>query len=325
MRSISLPLVVSVLLVLAWSGAAQAQTDSTPRVAVSIAPVHSWVSQVSGDLWEPELLLSAQEDPHGALLRPSQRRHIEEADWIIWVSPQLETGLSALMGRVGENRLWTLVDDDRPAGPVEFVTHEFREAGEIFAADSGHDHGHGHGDRNGHDHGHGTDPHLWLDPENARLALAHIAERLAELDPEHAETYQANAQAAIARLNDRETEWESQLAGVEALPYVVFHDGYQYFDRRFGIPYAGAVTLNPDQLPGLRTINRMQNALSEGEVGCLFAEVQHPDRLVQTISTGFDLEILRIDAIGAEVAPGANHYNQLMDNLVNQFSQCQGT
>lgn len=307
-----------------WSGLVHA----TPQVAVSIAPVHGWVSQVSGDLWEPELLLPAENDPHNALLRPSQRQVITDADWVIWVGPQLETGLTALMGRVDSERLWTLTDNS-----PELVLHDFRQSGTVFSTpDDGHDNGHPMpdidfpgSDENGEDSrpGHsGIDPHVWLDPENARRALNHIAERLSELDPDNAETYRRNADAGIERLHDQESIWAERLADADPRPYLVFHDGYQYFDRAFDLTFAGAVTLNPEQLPGLRTINRMRDGIADGELGCLFAEVQYSDRLVQTIGTGFNLDIQRIDALGAGIPLGEAHYGELMDQLTTAFVDC---
>lgn len=312
-----LPLLLSSLAALA------VPSHATPKVVVSIAPLHSWVSQVSGDLWQPELLLSAQQDPHNSLLRPSQRSLVLDADWVIWLGPQLETGLVSLLRRVPEDRQWRLTSEQ-----VALIHYEYRMAGTVFTAKDSHtgqadhlaqfqDHGHSH-------EGDDVDPHLWLHPDNAQRALQHIAQRLGEIDPANATTYQANAQAAMARLTARQQQWADALADI-TLPYVVFHDGYQYFDRAFNLPYAGSVTLNPEQLPGLRTLNDMRTGLQQGTFGCLFAEAQYSERLVQTVADGFDVPIARLDATGLTITPGPDHYLQLMDNLVEAFTACRGT
>lgn len=322
-------LLVSMLAFGQSSLAQETEQEVPPTVAVSIAPLYSWVSMVSGDLWDPVLLLPAENDPHNALLRPSQRRVLEDADWILWLGPQLETGLEALMRRVDSDRLWTLSEPG--SAPQALTLHEFRTAGTVLTTPTDpHEHGAPDIDfpGDGSDqsrrgmNGSGMDPHLWLDPHNAQQALAYIADHLAGLDPAHAETYQANAVRAAEKLKEASTVWQQQLDDVEPLPYLVFHDGYQYFDRAFGLTFAGAVTLNPEQLPGLRTINRMREGINEGELGCLFAEVQYSDRLVQTIGSGFNLDIQRIDALGVGIEPGPNHYFQLMDQLVAAFSEC---
>ncbi len=65
-----------------------------PKVMTDIAPVHSLVAQVMGDLGEPELLLQASDDIHHLQLRPSQAHAIARADVVIWVGPGLEPWLA---------------------------------------------------------------------------------------------------------------------------------------------------------------------------------------------------------------------------------------
>ena len=58
-------------LVLIWATTARAEP---PQVVTDIAPIHSLVSEVMGNLGKPALLLDAGSDPHHITLRPSQAR-----------------------------------------------------------------------------------------------------------------------------------------------------------------------------------------------------------------------------------------------------------
>ena len=92
-----------------------------------------------------------------------------------------------------------------------------REGG-LFEPHS-HDDDHGHEDHNHHDHGHDhdhshADAHIWLDPQNARLMVAAIADALITADPQNAETYNANGLALAARLSDLEAEISAALKEV---------------------------------------------------------------------------------------------------------------
>jgi len=74
------------------------------------------------------------------------------------------------------------------------------------------------GGKDGDDHDHGsTDPHAWLDPDNARVWLGVIRDTLAKADPEHAEVYAANAAAADASIAATDAEIKAALAGVTGL------------------------------------------------------------------------------------------------------------
>ena len=75
-----------------------------PKVLTDIAPVHSLVAQVMGDLGEPELLLQASDEIHHLQLRPSQARAIARADVVIWVGPGLEPWLAGKSGRAKPRR-----------------------------------------------------------------------------------------------------------------------------------------------------------------------------------------------------------------------------
>lgn len=77
----------------AASGAHAGEATATPRVVVSIAPIHSLASQVMDGIGRPRLLLPPGASEHAAGLRPSDARALADADLVIWVGPMLETGL----------------------------------------------------------------------------------------------------------------------------------------------------------------------------------------------------------------------------------------
>ncbi len=57
-----------------------------PRVVTDIAPVHSLVAQVMGDLGRPELLVNGNATLHSFSLGPSQAGSLEQADAVFWIS-----------------------------------------------------------------------------------------------------------------------------------------------------------------------------------------------------------------------------------------------
>lgn len=108
------------------------------------------------------------------------------------------------------------------------------------AGEEDHDHaaeGEAEHDHEGEEHEHhhtGTDPHAWLDPENAMVWTGLISAELTRLDPENAATYAANAEAARARIATLDADLKTQLAPVADKPFVAFHDAYGYFTAHYG-------------------------------------------------------------------------------------------
>ena len=320
---------------------------AAPDVVVSIKPIHSLVSAVMGEVGKPELLLKGASSPHDYALKPSQAAQLQEADLIFWVGDDLEAFLKKPLETIGANA--RSVEMIKTSG---LVRHEFRDSHEEHAHeehaedDHGHDdhaheehaegeHGHvdhaheetraGH-DGLGHDgHGHahdGDDPHIWLDPENAHVMAEAIAEALAEADPGNAEVYQANAAALASRLDELTGEVGAKLALVKGRQYAAFHDAYQYFEKRFGLGTAIAVTLSPEVAPGAARIGEVREAIGKLGKVCVFSEPQFEPKLIATVTEGTSARTGQIDPLGANLEAGPNLYFSLIQSVADTFSDC---
>jgi len=323
-------------LVVAGPGPARAaEATDAPRVVASIKPVHSLVATVMQGVATPRLLIEGGQSPHSYDLRPSEAAALADADLVVWIGPALESFLVGpvdTLARAGASLALQSLPD--------LTRHRTRRGGVWAAHDHGHDdHGHedhGHEDHGHEDHGHEDpghgdiaaerlDPHLWLDPANGRVMLAAIAERLAEVDPARAETYAANAKAARARLARLAESLAARLAPVRTVPYVVFHDAYQYFEVRFDLNAVGSVTLDPGRAPGARRLMAVREALAARGARCIFREPQFAPDLVTTVSEGRDdLAVGVLDPLGAALASGADAYPTLLRNLTDSLVGCLG-
>ncbi len=192
--------------------------------------------------------------------------------------------------------------------------------------DHGHDHddhGHDHDDH-GHDHHHdGTDPHAWLDPHNAAAWVRAIAAHLSERDPDNADIYAANAAAAIADIEALEAEIAEMTEGLGAFPVVAFHDAYGYFSDRFGINVVGTITLGDAAAPGAARLAELRDQLADGEVVCIFPEVNHSSRYVDMLVEGTDVRVgALLDPAGVALDFGPDLYATLMRNLARDIAAC---
>ena len=190
------------------------------------------------------------------------------------------------------------------------------------------DHGHGHDDHDDHadDHGdeeHGPfDMHVWLDPINGWTMARAIAGALAEVDPANAATYEANVDALLHRLDHVTEEIAQQVAPARGVPFIVFHDGYRYFEDRFGLTAAGSVVISPERAPGARRISELRDRLSELGVVCVFDEPQFDERIVRTVVEGSDVRSATVDPIGATIENGPELYFTLLRNMATSFGDC---
>lgn len=337
---------------------ATAASADVPHVATDIAPVHGLVARVMDGLGAPDLIVQQGASPHGYSMRPSEAGALEAADAVFWIGAELEPWLENSVETLApdahvvelldvegitthefrEGATFEAHDHDHDHESEGHDDHDHSDeaahddhdnAGEASHDEeehAGHEHeeeGHAH---EGHDHaGHsheGLDPHAWLDPENGKLWLGVIADELAELDPENAETYRENAAAGQAEIDAAMTEVRETLSSVGDFEFVVFHDAYQYFENRFDISAAGAISLGDASDPSPTRIEEVRNKVIELGVTCVFSEPQFNAGLVQTVTEGTEAQTTVIDPLGFDLDTGPGFYPALIRSLGESIANC---
>ncbi|WP_406648485.1 zinc ABC transporter substrate-binding protein [Aliisedimentitalea scapharcae] len=325
-----------------------------PQVVTDIAPIQSLVARVMVGVGEPEALLRPGESPHDYALRPSRARLLADADMVVWtgeaLTPWLEQPLDTLAGDA--TRIELMAVEGTVLWPVRdvavFEDHHDDDGHDDEGHDDdghdgdGHDEGHAddhaddhdgdeqHGDDHDGDGDHevdhaahmGMDAHVWLDPVNGQLWLGVIAAELSRLDPDNSETYAANAQAGQAELQTAMRQIAEQLAPVKDRRFMVFHDAYQYFDRRFDLSIAAAVMSGDAAMPGAARVAEVRNAVLEQGITCAFAEPQFNPGLFSAVFNDGPANIAILDPVGAELATGAGLYEAVLRDLADNIAKC---
>ncbi|GAA4228712.1 zinc transport system substrate-binding protein [Sagittula marina] len=323
-------------------GIATSAAADVPKVAVDIAPVHSLVSMVMGDLGSPDLLVQPGASPHGYSMRPSEAKALVAANLVFWIGEDLEPWLEGpLEALASDAHVVELIEADgvtelevREGATFEKHSHGDEDHAEEHGHDEhveeehaepheDHDHEKAHDDDHHHHGGH--DPHAWLDPENARVWLDVIAAELSELDPENSETYSANAARGQQQVDATINDVMARLGPVRGQAFVVFHDAYQYFENRFDFPAAGSIRVGDSSDPSPARIQEIHDKVQELGITCAFSEPQYNASMIDTVFRGTEATVGVLDPLGADLAPGAELYPQLIRNLGSNLADCLGT
>ena len=310
------------------------------KVVTTIKPLHSLVASVMQGVGEPSLIIEGSTSPHSFTLKPSHAKLLEEADLIFWIGEGIETFMERPLESIVKN-----------AEVVEFMEVEsieklkFREES-IFGEHDDHDdhddhdeeghddhddhdeEGHddhdeeGHDDHEGHEgHNHGEfDAHIWLDPNNAKEMVHEIAHELGDLDPANKDKYEANAKTTILALDQLINDVSKDIN--KGAKFVVFHDAYQYFEERFGVRAAGALTLNTDVLPGAKQIDEIQDVIKDKGIKCIFSEPQFNPKIISTIAKDTNIKTGVFDPLGANINSDKDLYFKLISKLGEELKDC---
>jgi len=306
--------------------------NAEAKVIASIKPLHSLVSYVMDGVGTPGILVDGSSSPHTFQLKPSHATMLQEADIIFWIGEDLESFLETPLKSIAKNsRHITLMESDE----IELL--KFREKN-IFGDHDEHDdhdehaddhdeyeeheeHGDEHDDHDEHGHAHGEyDIHFWLDPEIAKTIVKIVTRELSEIDPANSSAYNSNSAKALKEIDQLINDVKSKIN--RDAKYVVFHDAYQYFEKRFGVEVIGALTVNPEVLPGAKQLAEIREVIEHENVNCLFSEPQFNPSIAETIARDTGVKAAIIDPLGAELDPGKDLYFDLIGDIASSFKSC---
>jgi zinc transport system substrate-binding protein len=289
-----------------------------PKVVVTIKPLHALVAQVMSGVGKPELLIRGSASPHTFTLRPSETRMLHEADLFVRMSETVEPFTARLVRSLPKT--------------VEVVTLQETPllkllARRTHATFERHDHSSdGHKD---HDESHGVprpdgavDGHAWLDPDNAAAMVDRIAQALGAKDPAHAAAFKANAEALKTRLMALADELDRDLRPIASRPYIVFHDAYQYLERRYGLNVVGSISVSPEVPASGKRLTELRRKIDELGAVCVFAEPYTDVRLVDNLIEGTSARSGTLDPEGGRLEPGPDLYFTLMRRLAGDLKGC---
>ena len=349
-----IPLILSILSFLTLLSPANAEI----KVVASIKPIHSLASYLMDGVGTPDLIVDGYASPHGFALKPSHAKMLQEADIVFWVGEDLENFLEKPLGSIAKKaekiellqikgleilkfRERNIFDghddhghkdddhDDHAKKEDDHDDHGHDDEHKDEHKEDGHDeHGHedehkedGH-DEHGHEgHAHGEfDPHIWLDPLNAKVILKEMAEHLIENDEKNASTYKKNLKKGLKDLDKLVKNVKSDLN--KDFKSIVFHDAYQYFESRFGVNVLGAFTVNTDVLPGAEQLAEIREIIEHDKVTCVFSEPQFNPDIINAVAKDMNISTGVLDPLGATLDPDKDLYFDLIKNMSKSFKGC---
>ena len=315
------------------------------KVVASIKPIHSLASYLMDGVSKPKLIVDGYASPHGFSLKPSHAKMLQEADIVFWVGEDIENFLEKPLGSIAKNAEKIELLDIKGLKKLKFRErnvfeghddhgHKEDDHDDHAKKEDGHDdehkdeHGHdddhkkeGH-DEHGHEgHAHGEfDPHIWLDPLNAKVILKEMTKHLIENDQKNASVYKDNLKKANKDLDKLVKQVKSELN--KDFKSIVFHDAYQYFEKRFKVNVLGAFTVNTDVLPGAEQLKEIREIIEHDKVTCVFSEPQFNPDIINAVAKDMNISTGVLDPLGATLTPGKNLYFDLIKNMSKSFKGC---
>jgi zinc transport system substrate-binding protein len=332
-----LPLILTILSLVSFITPVNAEV----KVVTSIKPLHSLASYLMDGVAKPDLIVDGYASPHGFSMKPSHAKMLQDADLIFWVGEDLENFLEKPLNSIAKKAEKIELMDIKGLNVLSFRErnifdehddHDDHEGHSKKKKDDHDDHddheGHtkkkkdAHDDHDDHEgHGHGEyDPHIWLDPINAKVILKEMTEHLIENDSKNTSTYKSNLDKALKDIDKLTMNVMTELN--QSVSSIVFHDAYQYFEKRFNVNILGAFTVNTDVMPGAEQLAQIREIIEHDKVSCVFSEPQFNPDIIKAVAKDMNIKTGVIDPLGATLDPGKDLYFDLIRNMSASFKGC---
>jgi zinc transport system substrate-binding protein len=309
------------------------------KVVTSIKPIHSLASYLMDGIGKPELIVDGYASPHGFSMKPSHAKMLQNADLIFWIGEDLEGFLEKPLKSIAKKAEKIELIEIKGLNVLKFRErnifdeHDHDDHDDHGKKEDDHDdHDHDehakkeehddHDDHDGHEgHAHGEyDPHIWLDPMNAKVILNEMVEHLIENDPTNEAKYKSNLDKALKEIDKLTIEVMTDLNN--SVSSIVFHDAYQYFEKRFNVNILGAFTVNTDVMPGAEQLAEIREIIEHDKVACIFSEPQFNRDIINAVAKDMKIKTGVLDPLGATLDSGKDLYFKLIRNMSASFKGC---
>ncbi len=276
--------------VFAMSGQNQPTPSSTEtervKVIASFFPVYDFARHVGGEKAEVSVMVPAGIEPHDWDPTPRDIANAENADLIVYNGAGFENWVADLSVR-------TKVDTSKG---IQVMAGESEEEE--------------------------LDPHIWLDPMNAKKQVEAIRDGLVEVDPKNADHYMRNAEQYEKELDSLDSLIKSELSGCEKKDFIAFHNAFSYFAKRYGLVQHSIEGITPEGEVLPQRIQEIKELAIELGIQVIYSEELVDPRLANVIAdeipNGRVLVLSPIEGLEEEeIQQDLGYLDKMKENLEN--------
>jgi zinc/manganese transport system substrate-binding protein len=296
------------LLLVAATALPGPRKTSTPPVApitvVATTPdLASIAREIGGSAVDVKALAKPTEDAHFVDAKPSHIVTLNRADVLIeggaelelgWLPPLLESARNSKIAAGAPGRIVASHGIKMLEIPATFD----RSKGDVHALGN---------------------PHFLIDPLNAKIVAANIAEHLAQVDPKSAATYRSNLQAFESKVDAKLAEWQKQLAPYKGAKIVTYHKDFVYLAERFGLDIVGTLEPKPGIAPSPSHLATIISTMRSQNAHVILVQPYQNRKTAETVARQTEATVLDMpQQPGA--AKDASTYFTMMDYLIRTLA-----
>ena len=266
--------ILSLMILFSLAGCSQTVDSSKPQVYASFYAMAQFAEEIAGDMAEVHTLIPQGGEPHDYEPTAQDLKNVLNADVFVYNGNGMEGWSNDFINTVSEGH--AVIVEASDGIPVKLSE---------------------------------SDPHVWLDPDNALYEMEQIKNALVEADAANADYYEENYKAAEKKIFDLKV----RLSGFygNGMNVVVTHPAYGYL---FNVLSLNQVSIEGEEEhsdPPPSRIIEIAELMKSESINCVFYEKYGSDKIAQSVAGETGAAVLPLDSF--ESGDGKTDYFEVMD------------
>ncbi len=236
----------------------QATSGKRLKVYTSFYAMYDFTKKVGGDKIDVKNLVPAGTEPHDWEPATTDIVNLENADVLVYNGASMESWVEKVLASLQNKKLVTVEASknlDLMAGHAE--------EGETTTK---------------------YDPHVWLNPENAKKEMENIKDTLVQADPANKDTYESNYTKYAAQFDELNQEYKTAADSFTRKDIIVAHQAFGYLCKAYGLNQIAIEGLTADSEPDPARMSDIIKFAKEHKVKTIFFEDLVSPKVSETIA-----------------------------------------
>jgi len=268
--------------------------DGRMQVITSFYAMRDFAEKIGGDKIDCRTLVPAGVEPHDWEPSPGDRAALQKADVFLYNGAGMEAFTDALLPALPR---------DQPL--VMKASRGISLIGPSASSDA----------RGGA----GSDPHVWLNPENAKIEMRNICDAFNQKDPRDKPYFEANYAKYASQLEALDEEYQTVLSACPKKDIVVAHQAFGYLCERYGLNQTAIEGVQADGDPPPAKLARIIQFVRQQGIKTIFYEELVSSDLAQSVAKQTGAMAVALSPIeglsAAEEKAGDDYFSLMRKNL----------
>lgn len=299
----ALILTVSILLMACSNGGTSQVKREEDKLNVysSFYPMYDFAKKIGKDKINIKNLIPAGTEPHDWEPTPKDLVNIGDSDVFIYSG----AGMESWIDKVSENVKNDDMDMVEASKGIDLLDSEEKESSKNKSSDE-------------HEHGE-YDPHVWLDPENAKIQMKNIKDAFSKADSKNKDFYEKNYEENVVKLDSLDQKFKDEIGKTKNKDIVVAHEAFGYLCNTYGINQIAIEGLSPDSEPDAARMVEITNFAKKNNIKYIFFEELVSSKVSNTLAkeVGAKTEVLNpLEGLtDKQIKDGEDYFSIMEKNL----------